>query len=94
MSRTLKKELTIVAVLLAFGVFALPYAIYLVGTLIFGPYDGGTGAVDLALSIWGNLARLEWSAWVLVVSPYAVVQLLRLTVRAGRSRRHVNAVTE
>jgi hypothetical protein len=95
MSGTLKTELILAAVLLAFGLIALPSAIFFVGTLIIGPYDGGTSAIDLGLAVWAGLAQLEWSAWLLVLSPYIVVQLLRTAVRAARPRRrHVNTVTE
>jgi hypothetical protein len=94
MSGTLKKELILAAALIAFGLLVLPYAIYLVGTLVIGPYDGEAGAVGLGLAIWGGLVRFEWPPWVLVSSPYLVVQLLRLALRAARSGPRVKAVTD
>ena len=94
MSRTTRNEIVLAGAMLVFGVFVLPYAIYFVGLRVVGPYDGGEGAVDLALAIWTGLARLQWSAWLLVLGPYAVAQLLRLALHTARARRRVNAVTE
>ena len=94
MNLRLKRELAIAAVLLAFGLVVLPYAIYFVGVQIIGDYESEDGALGLGLTIWSALAGGEWAAWVLVLSPYAVVQLLRLAVRVARFRPRVTAVTD
>jgi hypothetical protein len=80
----LKKELTIAAVLLGFGLIAVPFAIYWVGQQLIGEYTPDGGLLDLAESIWWDLLQLRVSAWTLVLSPYLIVQLGRLTRFAWR----------
>jgi hypothetical protein len=46
------------------------------------------------LAIWEALGRGAWPAWVLLLSPYFVVQLSRLTIRIARSRLRVTPVTD
>jgi hypothetical protein len=82
----LKRELTIAAVLFAFGFFALPLAIYWVGSEFIGQYEPGAGALTLADRIWSGLLSLNPFAWVLVLSPYIVIQLARLIRRTWRTR--------
>lgn len=89
-----KKELTIAAALVAFGALLLPYAIYFVGQPIFGEYEGEGGPVGLEVEIWMALVRGEWAAWLLVFSPYLVIQLLRLGVWIRRTRKDVTTVTD
>jgi hypothetical protein len=81
----LRRELIIVAVLFAFGFFALPFAIYGVGQKMIGDYAPDAGAWALTESIWSDLLSLKLSAWLLVLSPYGVVQLLRLGRRIWRA---------
>ena len=79
----LRNEAILAGLLLAFGLFILPVAIYFVGQQIIGDYEGG-GAVGLVLELWSALVRADAVAWVLVLSPYFVVQLLRLTWKIWR----------
>jgi hypothetical protein len=92
MATRYKKEAILAAVLVGFGLLVLPLAIYMVGGQIVGPYEG-EGVWGLAVVIWQALSRGQSAAWILVLSPYAVVQLARLAVRLAR-RPRVNAVTE
>ena len=80
---TLRREIIIAAVLFAFGFFVLPLAIYWVGHELIGNYstDASAGAFALAERIWADVLRFRLPAWVLVLAPYALVQLLRLTRR-------------
>ena len=80
----LKKELTIAAVLLGFGVLVLPPAVYWVGQQLIGEYAPDAGVLDLAESVWWDLLQLRIGAWTLVASPYVIVQLARLTRYAWR----------
>ena len=84
---TLRREIIIGAVLFACGFFVLPLAIYWVGRELIGSYstDPTAGAFTLAESIWSDLLRLRVAAWVLVLTPYGVVQLLRLARRVWRT---------
>jgi hypothetical protein len=88
-----KKELILFGSLFGFGVFLLPLVVYFVGVEIVGPYEGG-GAFGLLGSILGALARGVWAAWILTLSPYIVVQLIRLSIRIFRHRPRVTAVTD
>lgn len=88
-----KKELALALGLVCFGLFLLPLAIYAVGAEIIGPYDGEGGAFALAFDVWSALVRPSLTAWVLVLSPYLVVQLVRLALRILRPQA-VNAVTD
>lgn len=72
-----RKELTAAVVLLIFGVAVLPALIYLVGVIIIGPYEGDGGIGGLYGSLLRALGEPQAAAWLLILSPYAVVQLLR-----------------
>jgi len=83
----LRREIIIAAVSFALGFFILPLAIYWVGRELIGSYspDASAGALALAESIWADLLRLRLAAWVLVLAPYGLVQLLRVTRRLWRT---------
>lgn len=69
--------------LLVAGLFLLPLAIYLIGRALFGEY-GGTGFSAFYATLHSELRSGSPSVWFLVLSPYLVWQLLRLTIRAFR----------
>jgi hypothetical protein len=79
-----KRETTIAAGLFFFGAFILPVAIFVVGRRLIGEYSEDAGALALAEHIWTDLLALRPSAWLLVLSPYLVVQLGRLVRRVWR----------
>jgi hypothetical protein len=83
-SRTVKRELAIAAALLAVGLLLLPPAIYWVGRQVAGEHGGG--ALGLADQIWADFIQLEPAAWLLVLSPYLLLQLVRLIGRTWRAR--------
>jgi hypothetical protein len=80
------KEVLITLALLAFGLLGLPALVYVVGERVVGPYDGGAGLYDFYQGIGNALAEGKPGAWFLVLSPYLVIQLLRLTVWLQRRR--------
>jgi hypothetical protein len=84
---TLRREIIIAAVLFALGFFVLPLAIYWVGRELIGNYspDASAGALTFAESIWADLLQFRLAAWVLVLAPYGLVQLLRFTRRLWRA---------
>ena len=92
-SDPLKRELLIGVVAFGFGFLVLPIAIYWVGQEVIGDYVPGEGVLHLAEQIWGDLLTLQATAWILVLSPYAVVQLARLLRILWRIRNPVNRVT-
>lgn len=79
----LRNEAILAGLMLAFGLFILPVAIYFVGQQVIGDYEG-SGVVGLVLALWSALVRADAVAWVLVLSPWLVVQLLRLTWKMWR----------
>jgi hypothetical protein len=85
-SRTIKREIAIAAGLFAAGLLLLPPAIYWVGRQVAGDYGGGGGPLALADQIWADFMQLEPGAWLLVLSPYLLLQLVRLIGRTWRAR--------
>jgi hypothetical protein len=80
-----QREIAIAAGLLAFGLILLPLTIYVVGQRLLGQYEG-SGALGLAESIWLDLLALHPLTWLLVLTPYIVVQLARLARRIWQRR--------
>lgn len=80
----LKKELLIFAVLLFVGLIVLPLCVYVVGQNFVGEYSTQTGVAGLLTAVWGDFARFRAGAWILVLSPWLVIQLLRLALRLWR----------
>ncbi|HET6630008.1 MAG TPA: hypothetical protein VFG91_09560 [Woeseiaceae bacterium] len=73
------KETALLAILVFFGLAVLPLCIYLVGEAIFGEYgSGGFGSFFGALH--RELREGEPAAWFLLLSPYLLWQLVRLTL--------------
>jgi len=81
-----KRELVFATVLVGFGILALPFAIYWVGTGLIGEYAPDTNAFTLAEQVWTDLLALDPFAWMLVLSPYVVVLVARLLGRVWRTR--------
>jgi hypothetical protein len=89
-----KRELTIAAAMLGFGLFVLPFAIYVVGQQLIGEYDPGAGVGSLYEHIWIDFLSLRAPALILIVGPYVTVQLIRGIRRVWRRKRAVIPVTE
>jgi hypothetical protein len=85
----LRRELIIAGVFVPIGAILLPIAIYMVGQSLLGTYsEQGYGIGRLYGDIFSDLAAGFPAAWILVLSPWLAVQLLRLSVIPLR-RRHV-----
>ncbi len=82
--RILTKELAILAILLFFGLVLLPIAIWFVGKTVFGAY-GGAGYIDFFGTLSGKIRSGDLVAWFLVLSPYLVWQIIRLTALGWRA---------
>ena len=87
MRTTIKRELVLAGSLLGLGFFVLPGAVYLVGQTVVGEYPADGGMLALAVDIWADMFRGNPLALVLVLSPYGIVQLLRLSRRLWRRQR-------
>ncbi len=90
----LRTELLIGLFAFAFGFLLLPFPIYWVGQQVIGDYAPGEGVLHLAENIWSDFLTLQPTAWILVLSPYAVVQLGRLVHRLWRIGSPVIRVTD
>ncbi|MCZ0951767.1 MAG: hypothetical protein OXQ89_24610 [Rhodospirillaceae bacterium] len=84
MRTTIKRELVLAGSLLGLGLFVLPGAVYLVGQTVVGEYPADGGVLALAVNIWAELVRGNPLALALVLSPYGIVQLLRLSRQLWR----------
>jgi hypothetical protein len=89
-----RKEGLLALSLIAFGVIGLPCLIYFVGLKVIGDYEGSNGLVSLFADIFGALGRGQIATWILVLSPYLCVQLLRITAAIRRFGKPVNPVTD
>ena len=83
LKKTAAKESALFLGLLFFGLLILPFAVYVVGKSVFGEY-GGTGFS----AFYGTLHSAIWdgepAVLFLVLSPYLIWQLTRLTIRGFR----------
>ena len=82
--RILTKEVALLAILLFFGLVLLPIAIWFVGKTVFGAY-GGAGYMDFFGTLSGKIRSGDPVAWFLVLSPYLVWQIIRLTALGWRA---------
>ena len=86
----LERECALFLVLFLAGVFVLPSLIYLIGNALFGDY-GGTGFSAFYGELHSRFRAGDLGVWFLVLAPYAVWQLMRLTFHGFRrlgSTRH------
>ena len=74
----LRREVVVFLVMGLIGVLLLPLMIYLVGAEIFGAYSGN-GFGDFYRDIHSNIRQGQPVVIFLVISPYLVWQLLRLS---------------
>ena len=81
------KELLLALTLIAIGLFALPAMIYVVGQRTIGDYEGGMWAYYQAIA--DALAIGNPFAWLLVLSPYLGIQIMRFGFWVRRQRRAV-----
>jgi len=77
------RESVVFLYLFAAGLLVLPALVYLVGKSIFGEY-GGTGFGAFYGVLHSGLLGGDLAVWLLVLTPYIVWQLLRLTLRTFR----------
>jgi hypothetical protein len=74
--RSLFRELIVDLGLVLAGLLLLPIAVYFVGQLVFGPYQG-EGYAGFFSAVTDRLGGGEASAWFLVLSPLILVSILR-----------------
>ena len=81
---TWRREAAIAAGSVVFGLIALPFAVYVVGQRLLGDHD--PGPLGLAEAIWRDFLSLRLPAWILVLCPYIMIQLVRFARRVWRPR--------
>lgn len=80
----MKRDAIWTALALAFGLFALPPLVHLVGERTLGPYVAGGlegGRAAFLANFYGDLLRLEPATLVIALGPLAVVLAWRLLRR-------------
>lgn len=90
LKKTAAKESAIFLCLLFFGLLMLPLAVYMVGKSVFGEY-GGSGFSAFYGTLHSAIRDGELAVLFLVISPYVILQLTRLTFwgfRVSWRRRH------
>lgn len=81
------RETVIALGLVAFGLLALPALVFAVGQRIIGDYEQGMGGFYEAIGM--AVASGRPFAWLLILSPLIVVQLLRVSLWLHRQRKPV-----
>jgi len=82
----LKKEIQLALWLVGLGFLALPPAIYWVGQQVVGEYAGGSGVWGLTLDLWSGVVNANPMALLLVLSPYLIIQTLRISRRLRQEK--------
>lgn len=78
-----RREIILLLVLVSASLLLMPIVIYLVGAEIFGDY-AGNGFVDFYRDIYSDLRDTQTVVMFLLLSPYLIWQLLRLTLHLFR----------
>jgi hypothetical protein len=82
-SLSIRKEALLLLILSVVGIVLMPAVIYFIGQIIFGSY-GGDGFGGFFGAIGAKLLAADGVAWLLVASPYLILQCLRITAFAWR----------
>ncbi len=77
------REVLLFLALAIAGIVLLPLAVFFVGDAVFGSY-GGDGFGEFLESLLAKLGRADRFAWLLVLSPYIILQLLRIMALGWR----------
>jgi hypothetical protein len=77
----MSRELIIVAGALLVGLIVVPFAIWLVGNRVLGPYTHGTnanaGPMALLADFFSGLVHGAVSSWVVALGPLLIIELTR-----------------
>lgn len=92
MNRNLLARESLLALgLIAFGLIALPALVYVVGQRVVGEYS--EGMAGLYAAVGDALIAGNFFAWILILSPYLCVLLIRCILWLRRPRKTVNQLT-
>jgi hypothetical protein len=73
----LRFELIFGSLWLAFGLFALPALIFLVGNALLGAYGENAGLSKFYVDFYADLAEGSGRAWAIALGPLVLIYLLR-----------------
>jgi len=76
--RRAKREIIYAVIGLVLGFAVLPLAIYIVGTLLLGPYAGGKPIGVFFGDFYGRLGAGEVRTWFIALAPYLAIWFVRL----------------
>jgi hypothetical protein len=83
-ARVVRRELIILGITLACGLFLMPFLIWMVGNRILGPYThgqdatAGTGPLRLLADYFTGLAHGSIIFWCVAIGPTVLLTLIRL----------------
>ncbi len=83
---TVRREGLWLLIALPGGVLLLPPLIWLVGSRVFGAYEGGNTR-DLVDHFFRGLAQGQQAFWIVALGPYVAILTLRLTLAGVRAVR-------
>ena len=84
LGKFLKTELMLLIGALFVGLVLLPVAVWFVGPVVFGAYEGA-GYAEFYGMLSGKIRAGDAAAWFLVLSPWLVLQCLRLMALGWRA---------
>ena len=84
LGKVLKTEVMLLIGSLFVGLVLLPVAVWFVGHVVFGAYDGA-GYAEFYGMLSGKIRSGDAVAWFLILSPWLVLQCLRLMAFGWRS---------
>lgn len=76
--RRRKRELVYGGIAVVIGFLILPLAIFMVGTLVLGPYAGGQSLAVFLGDFYRHLGQGALRTWFIALSPYLALWALRL----------------
>ena len=84
LGKFLKTEVMLLIGSLFVGLVLLPVAVWFVGRVVFGAYDGA-GYAEFYGMLSGKIRSGDAVAWFLILSPWLVLQCLRLMAFGWRT---------
>ncbi len=85
------RVVTVVSHLLC-GFGLMPVLVFVVGEAVVGPYQGTAGLASFMGSIYGELAKFQLGAWLLVTTPSIIVAVWYGTLKLQRHLLNADSV--
>jgi hypothetical protein len=70
----------------------MPVLVFVVGEAVVGPYQGTAGLASFMGSIYGELAKFQLGAWLLVTTPSIIVAVWYGTLKLQRHLLNADSV--